>query len=157
MYQSNTAAANESYLRLISRAIAHERFSGEHPWDGLRDRFAQTLGPHQASVIAGLTTGFQLSGTERGRQESRLLLLLSELKPKPLISVGMEDWWNYSSTHKEAKIEKREDGAGLNVRDTSTFSFLLSKETSIMAIFLVLTIISKSKNDSGFTNLLNDT
>lgn len=54
--------------------------------------FAQTSGPHHASVITGLTTGFHLSGKERGRQDSRLLSLLSELKPQLLISVGMNYW-----------------------------------------------------------------
>ena len=52
-----------------------------------------------------------LGERRRGRQGSWLLsLLLSELKPQSLISVGMDYWWNYSSTHKERKIEKREGG-----------------------------------------------
>lgn len=35
----------------------------------------------------------------------------------------MDYRWNYSSTHKAEKIEKREEGDGLNVRERRTFSF----------------------------------
>ncbi len=52
-WSSTAAAANESYLHLIGRVIAHERFSSEHPQDGLCYRSAKTLGSimHRLSPV----------------------------------------------------------------------------------------------------------